>query len=535
MDELISKRRELRTYKADLERQKAAIYQVAAQQGYVDPGQNNDIRSIDIALKQVDAALHKTAGDIKDAREQIRRLSNYASEAEKKLADHDVLVSESLEAMAENYEKAGRYSLMHKARADMRAADVSKAVTASKIEARNAAFNKFNALVKSLVNSGDFDQTTANGLVTAFNNWILSWNAKDLQAMTANELILTSLLEGHAGQLAAVMKDLKNSIEELATARENVLSQRDELRLAVLADTSNTEARFDLAQVSESIGDRSAAIIHYAAVASSESTFAKQAYEGLLRIASSDGLTESEAAELLSHLFARETLRDKDNANDLKIITAVVGRQPGSRAAAIAELNRITSAARTRRSAAVKNEQFAQVGDSRIVGDRALEETDLEAQRMDYIEARFTAAINGKTLPAVVEPAEAPLTIGARIDALRDRYMTSPSADIFLELADLYRTQGEDIMSLACLEQCVAAFPNSGKARSYLAERYLEMGQYEAAGRYAESALQLNVKMPSAHAVLGRVYQKRGSVAEAIASYEKALEYGSQDPAVRGA
>lgn len=119
----------------------------------------------------------------------------------------------------------------------------------------------------------------------------------------------------------------------------------------------------------------------------------------------------------------------------------------------------------------------------------------------------------------------------AELEALLTR---DPRNPVVLEaLAALRGAEGDSAKALELLERLAEAKGDDPAVRTRLSRLAIERGDWDAAARWAEDALFVDVKSAAAHADLGRARLERRRPAEAIESFEAAIALAPSDLASR--
>lgn len=98
------------------------------------------------------------------------------------------------------------------------------------------------------------------------------------------------------------------------------------------------------------------------------------------------------------------------------------------------------------------------------------------------------------------------------------------SAEVHLQLGDLFRELGRHEAALNACEEAVRYAPGSAQARNNLGNALRALGREEDAVDQYRRAIALDASLPEAHFNLAVALQKRGEGAEALHSYRAALQ-----------
>lgn len=128
---------------------------------------------------------------------------------------------------------------------------------------------------------------------------------------------------------------------------------------------------------------------------------------------------------------------------------------------------------------------------------------------------------------ALISIQENDLSSGLK-DLNRAIYIDSTKSDFYFHRADLYFKQRQTRAAREDLEKAVAIDPKSEKAYLKLAELELVLEKYAQAIKYCNEVLKINVFNPKAYLMKGMSYKYAGDSANAISSFQTAVEQDDQ-------
>ncbi len=150
------------------------------------------------------------------------------------------------------------------------------------------------------------------------------------------------------------------------------------------------------------------------------------------------------------------------------------------------------------------------------------EEAEKEYDRVLFLDPEFAPAYLSR---ALVQKAYNPdADVKANLDSAI-RYDDS-FGEAYIERAGYYLKQKDFQLAFADAAEAVNLRPDSQIAHRYYAEAAYGLGQYELALEEAERSLELDINHVPSYFLLGRLYQKKGQPAKAIAYLSK---YGPYD------
>lgn len=117
-----------------------------------------------------------------------------------------------------------------------------------------------------------------------------------------------------------------------------------------------------------------------------------------------------------------------------------------------------------------------------------------------------------------------------RIDDLRRRVLTDPASIAFAQLAEEYRRAGEFEDAVEVCRAGLARHPSYLSARVTLGRALIELGQLDEAQLELRAVLAGAPDNLAAVRGLGDISHRRGSMAEALSHYRRALGLARNDP-----
>jgi arylsulfatase A-like enzyme/Tfp pilus assembly protein PilF len=111
----------------------------------------------------------------------------------------------------------------------------------------------------------------------------------------------------------------------------------------------------------------------------------------------------------------------------------------------------------------------------------------------------------------------------ARLGLERARELDPRNGKVLWQLADVWMRKGDQAKAEAVVKDALARKVDEHRFLLKLGESYIEAKRYEDAERTLRRALELKPDLDTAHFNLGLVYEEKGDIAKAIASYEAEL------------
>jgi|LauGreDrversion4_2_1035121.scaffolds.fasta_scaffold108125_1 tetratricopeptide (TPR) repeat protein len=112
----------------------------------------------------------------------------------------------------------------------------------------------------------------------------------------------------------------------------------------------------------------------------------------------------------------------------------------------------------------------------------------------------------------------------AKNDAIRAIKIDSLKVDYFILLSDIYFTANETRQAKENLEKCIKINPNSVEANLKLAELFFYVKKYQEAINFSNNALKINENTSKAYFIKGMCYKESGDTANAVSSFQTAVE-----------
>ena len=122
------------------------------------------------------------------------------------------------------------------------------------------------------------------------------------------------------------------------------------------------------------------------------------------------------------------------------------------------------------------------------------------------------------------------MTVIARIEDLRRRVQKDPASIAFAQLAEEYRRAGQLNEAVEVCRAGLGIHPGYLSARVTLGRALIELGQIDDAQRELETVLKSAAENLAAIRGLAEIHHRRGTLAEALALYQRALALAPNDP-----
>ncbi|MBD3296609.1 MAG: tetratricopeptide repeat protein, partial [Candidatus Omnitrophica bacterium] len=539
---------------AELEKQN----QIFQAQGIED----GRIERVDRAIQQMREEMSAAEARQEEIEEAIKTTAFGAA-----IISNDITPLENIAADITEPANVRQYALDRLAELDEKNAALYRARSAEIADDHASAAAAYEEFLEQPDIDASLVPETRKGLIEAYNN--------------AN-----MFSKAHHEKALALMAKIENAGTEAAKSALRAEAV-NELKRAVLTDMSNSRARNELANMLSESGDLVSAAAQYRALAVSGTEYADGAVEALSWIAGR--MTAEQAETLLNDILKSDTILSMELEGRSGILRSVAASHDPLRSSVLQGLRNVRKSEVIADRARTMREQLGITADradhyilkrnadtlsdrKRLIGllnnelaetaqipvnitnmsssqealvDRALQlgltdaqisrikdlmsampdsammaEADLAAKRRAQLFRNLSARIRKRTPVSVVDSME------GDIGALARKYVEKPSADIFLQIAEVCRADGQNARMIAFLEQCVKTHPDNNRARVELAEAYLDIGHTDLAERLADEAVKMDPKESYAHYLLGRIYQGKGMLNEALGSYENAIETG---------